>query len=245
MYTVSLHPDGRSELFYTIKSQAQDFFAVTTSRFKWSADGKWIAFIAVPTASLSADGNMLCLLSADAETFLKAGQMLNYDEWFQWGPQGSTLAYIEGYGREATSNKLLTVLNGMPSLLQKSYTPAGYADRDLAWLDHETLVAARAKEAAWSGEPSERPLPSLVLVNLGGGRQPELTRPPRNVGDFFPVLLRDPGSLAWIRADRSKAHVMLAQPEDGRRAAQWISDLTVPDAYYEHWSWGEVIDYRG
>ncbi|MBG9791371.1 hypothetical protein ABD76_02065 [Paenibacillus dendritiformis] len=242
LYTVRLDKEARSQLFFTIKSQSQDFFAVTTSRFKWSADGKWIAFIAVPTASLSADGNTLCLLSADAGTFLKAGQMLNYDEWFQWGPQGSTLAFIEGYGREATSNKRLTVLTGMPSLLQKSYTPAGYADRDLAWLDHDTLVAARSKEAAWSGEPSERPLPSLVLVNLGGGRQPELTRPPRNVGDFFPVLLKDAGCLAWIRTDRSKAHVMLAQP-DGKRAVQWIRDLTVPDGYYEHWSWGEVIDF--
>ncbi|WGU96226.1 hypothetical protein QJQ58_08290 [Paenibacillus dendritiformis] len=246
LYTVTVTPgqEARSQLFYTITSQSQDFFAITTSRFKWSADGKWIAFIAVPTASLSADSNTLCLLSADARTFLKAGQMLNYEEWFQWGPQGSTLAYIEGYGREATSNKRLTVLTGMPSLLQKSNTPSGYADRDLAWLDNYNLVAARSKDAAWSGDPSERPLPSLVLVNLGGGRQPQLTRPPRNVGDFFPVLLREAGRLAWIRTDRSKAHVMLAQP-DGRRPVQWIRNLTVPAGYYEHWSWGEVIDLRG
>lgn len=244
LYTVRPDKETRSEFFYTIKSQSQDFFAVTTSRFKWSADGKWIAFLAVPTASMSADGNTLCLLSADAGTFLKAGQMLNYEEWFQWGPQGSRLAYIEGYGREATSNKRLTVLTGPPSFLPKSSTPAGYADRDLAWLDDDILIAARSKEAAWSGEPSERPLPSLVLVNLEGGRQPALTRPPRNAGDFFPVLLKEARSLAWIRTDRSKAHVMLAQP-DGRRAGQWIRGLMVPEeGYYDHWSWEEVIDYR-
>ncbi|WP_407053624.1 hypothetical protein [Paenibacillus dendritiformis] len=81
-------------------------------------------------------------------------------------------------------------------------------------------------------------------MNLAGGRQPQLTRPPRNVGDFFPVLLREAGRLAWIRTDRSKAHVMLAQP-DGRRPVQWIRNLTVPAGYYEHWSWSEVIDLRG
>ncbi|WP_259391827.1 hypothetical protein [Paenibacillus thiaminolyticus] len=73
-------------------------------------DGKWIAFIAVPTASMSADGNTLCMLSADGRTFTKAGQMLNYEEWFQWGRKAARSAYIEGYGREATSNKRLTVL---------------------------------------------------------------------------------------------------------------------------------------
>ncbi|MGG4393957.1 hypothetical protein ABEX25_06525 [Paenibacillus thiaminolyticus] len=246
LYTVTLTPGkaARSQLFYTVRSQGQDFFAVTTSRFKWSADGKWIAFIAVPTASMSADGNTLCLLSADGRVFTKAGHMLNYEEWFQWGPQGSTLAYIEGYGREAASNKRLTVLTGMPSLLQKTYTPSGYADRDLAWLDQDTLVAARAKEAVWTGDPNERPLPSLVLVNLGGGRQPEITRPPRSVGDFFPVLLKDAGRLAWVRTDRSKAYMMLARP-DGRRPVQWLRNLTLPAGYYEHWSWSEVIGYPG
>ncbi|CAH8711858.1 hypothetical protein M5W83_05970 [Paenibacillus thiaminolyticus] len=62
---------------------------------------------------------------------------------------------IEGYGREATGNKRLTVMTGMPSLLQKTYTPSGNADRDLAWLDQDTLVAARAKEAVWTGDPSD------------------------------------------------------------------------------------------
>lgn len=245
LYTVTLTPgkDVHRQLFYTIRSQSQDFFAVTTSIFKWSADGKWIAFIAVPTASMSADGNTLCLLSADARTFVKAGQMLNYEEWFQWAPHGSTLAYIEGTGREATSNKRLTVMTGLPSLLQKSYTPTGYADRDVAWLDNHTLVAARAKEAAWTGNERERPLPSLVLVNLAGGEQPQLTQPPENTGDFFPVLLRKVNRLAWIRTDRSKAEVMLSHP-DGRRPVRWIRNLTVPAGYYEHWNWSEVIDFR-
>ncbi|WP_259391826.1 hypothetical protein [Paenibacillus thiaminolyticus] len=111
-------------------------------------------------------------------------------------------------------------------------------------MDQDTLVAARAKEAVWTGDPSERPLPSLVLVNLGGGRQTEVTRPPRNVGDFFPVLLKDAGRLAWVRTDRSKAHVMLARP-DGSRPVQWIRNLTLPAGYYEHWSWSEVIGYPG
>ncbi|NRF92975.1 PD40 domain-containing protein [Paenibacillus frigoriresistens] len=53
---------NRFETLYVLPKQSDDFFAVATSIFKWSANGRWIAFLAKPTASLSADGNTLCVL---------------------------------------------------------------------------------------------------------------------------------------------------------------------------------------
>ncbi|WP_186446017.1 TolB family protein [Paenibacillus cremeus] len=75
---------ARIRKLYTLPAQSDDFFAVHTSTFKWSADGRWIAFLGMPTASLSADSNTLCLLRSDGSGFQQVDHMLRYEDWFQW-----------------------------------------------------------------------------------------------------------------------------------------------------------------
>ncbi len=48
--------------FYTLPNQSDSFFAVSTSKFKWSPDKKWISFLGIPTASWSMDSDTLCVL---------------------------------------------------------------------------------------------------------------------------------------------------------------------------------------
>ncbi|MFD0696788.1 TolB family protein [Paenibacillus sp. GCM10027628] len=231
---------SRFETLYVLPKQSDAFFAVGTSVFKWSATGQWIAFLATPTASLSADSNTLCTLSSDGSQFKTIGQMANNDQWFQWADEGETLAYIGGPGREGTSNKQLKVTN-VPQAAPIVYTPAGYVDVSFTWVDSRTMIASRAKEAEWTGDTAKRQLPFLVQVKLNKQRQKQLTSNSHVYGDFNPISLPFQ-RLAWVSSDRSTAKVTLAG-RSGHHAVTWIENLTIGDSYYEQWDWRSVLSF--
>ncbi|MEH7267432.1 translocation protein TolB, partial [Bacillus toyonensis] len=131
---------------YALPNEHDDFLALVASGFKWSPDQKWISFLAVPTASWSADSNTLCLVRADGSRFEKVDQMLLNEQWFQWSPSKNILAYIEGSGRVALENKHLKVKE-LPALQQNIFTPKGYVDWDFVWKNDRVIIVSRAKEA--------------------------------------------------------------------------------------------------
>jgi Periplasmic component of the Tol biopolymer transport system len=229
------------QLFYRLPGQSDDFFAVQTSSFKWSPDGKWIAFIAKPTASLSSDANTLILISSDGQSFVKAGQMLGYTDWFQWAPGSGKLAFIEGIGREASSNKKLTILEDITALDKHVLTPAGFADNDFTWDQNETIIVSRRKAAAWSSDEEERTLPILARVNVRTGQSKNLTRGIDGYGDYAPTIMNN-GLLAYVQSGQSSAEVKLLKA-GAKRSITWIPMLTVPEDYYGRTDWSEVIGF--
>lgn len=232
---------GPAVTLYTLPEQSDAFFAVGTSTFKWSANGRWIAFLATPTASLSADGNTLCVLSADGKVFRKVDEMVNHEQWIQWSPEGESLAYIGGVGREATTNKQLRVLAKPDAGQPTVYTPQGKAAGDFTWNGANSIIVSQAAEQAFSSDPKKRPRPSLVVVDLTSGKQLPLTTPTGGYGEYDPILL--PGKqLSWIRYDGQQANVWLAD-KAGQPGAIWINSIDPGDNYYEQWGWDAVLDY--
>lgn len=139
---------------YALPNEHDDFLALVASGFKWSPDQKWISFLAVPTASWSADSNTLCLVRADGSRFEKVDQMLLNAQWFQWAPSKNILAYIEGSGRVALENKHLKVKE-LPALQQNIFTPKGYVDWDFVWKNDRVIIVSRAKEAGIETPPEK------------------------------------------------------------------------------------------
>ncbi|MEH7012529.1 hypothetical protein V7087_17220 [Neobacillus niacini] len=226
--------------FYTIKLDKDEIF-VSTSEFKWSSDKKWISFLLIPTASLSADGNTLCILSANGKTFQMADEMLNESAWFQWAPYNGLLGYVSGVGREATINKRMQVLNA-PSMKNVILTPRGFVDRDLTWQNNRTVVVSRSRENG-SGDLDQRAMPSLYKISLSDNKQTQITVPSEKDGDFRPQIVKN--NLFWIRTDRNNAHVMIS-PTYSMREMLWIKDISLGSSYYEKWSWDEVFSlYTG
>lgn len=140
---------------YALPNEHDDFLALVASGFKWSPDQKWISFLAVPTASWSADSNTLCLVRADGSRFEKIDQMLLNAQWFQWAPSKNILAYIEGSGRVALENKHLKVKE-LPALQQNTFTPKGYVDWDFTWKNDNVIIVSRAKEAGIETPPEKK-----------------------------------------------------------------------------------------
>ncbi|WP_088349052.1 eIF2A-related protein [Bacillus cereus] len=227
---------------YALPNEHDDFLALVASGFQWSPDQKWISFLAVPTASWSADSNTLCLVRADGSRFEKVDQMLLNAQWFQWTPSKNILAYIEGSGRVALENKHLKIKE-LPALQQSTFTPKGYVDWDFAWKNDNIIIVSRATEAGIETPPEKRPLPSLYEVDSTSNVQHRITKPSHKQGDYHPIFMKKSNQLIWIRSDRKKADVWITH-KDGKQEKKWIENIDVPEWYYEKWNWENVISVK-
>jgi hypothetical protein len=226
--------------FYTVDVNENDFL-VSTSEFKWSHDQKWISFLMIPTASLSADRNTLFVLSANGKNFYTVDEILSENTWFQWAPYNGLLGYVSGIGRDATVNKKFQVLK-IPTFKNSVYTPKGFADRDFTWQNNRTVIVSRSMESG-TGDLDQRAMPSLYKINLSRNKQSQLTYPAEKDGDFRPHIVKN--TLFWIRTDRKSANVMVS-PTYQMKEKVWIKNISMGSSYYEKWSWDEVFSlYAG
>jgi hypothetical protein len=228
----------KSKHFFTIPIGKNEIY-VSTSSFKWSADHKWLSFLIVPTASLSADSNTLCILSADGKIFKRIDEMLKFEDWFEWSPSGRQLGYIGGVGREALFRKQLRTAD-VPSFHVKALTPKGYADRGFAWVTDDILFAARSQESDWLVDVKKRAMTSLFTLRLSTHFSKQVTFPNVPNGDFTPKVWKE--QLVWLRTDRETATVFVS-PLKGSAIQEdvWIKNVTVSSWYYEKWYWDEVF----
>ncbi|MGG2028304.1 translocation protein TolB [Gottfriedia sp. S16(2024)] len=224
--------------FYTIRVAENEHY-YGTSQFKWSYDRSWIAFQLVPTASLSADSNTICVLSNDGAIFHKINEMLHYEEWFAWAKSVNYLAYIKGSNRVSTLNKKLEIIK-MSNDTKFGFTPKGYVDRDLTWKTNNQIYVSRSVENDLI-EVGQRPLPSIYHINLQTKKQKKSTFPLANEGDFYPLSINDGEKLVWIRTNRKQASVLIAG-KNGKNQRIWIKNINLGTWYYEHWNWNEVFN---
>ncbi|WP_166244885.1 DUF3889 domain-containing protein [Paenibacillus turpanensis] len=227
---------------FTLPEMSNEFFAQTLSSFKWSPDGKWMAFIAHPTASWSMDSNTLCLLAADGSRFVCPGQMLAREDWFKWAPvpepkpqpSENRIGYIEGEGRFEVSNKHFRV-DRVPALASPTYTPKGMMDIGFDWLNEHEVVVSRSPELAWEQGPVPRAKPGLYRLRLKDGQAVQLTQPPSGAGDFAPDYIEAEEVLAWVRkSDTAEPDLSVwTAGTDGSDAALWLEHVDTAPVWYE------------
>ncbi len=242
LYQIPLQALGDASQYITVHvlpKPSDDFFSVDTSLFKWSADGSWIAFLAKPTASLPADSNTLCVITADGVVFRTLDEMVGNEEWFAWAESGDQLAYIAGIGREATHNKQLKVLS-VTHEKGSAYTPEGYVDQAFAWQDLRHIAVSRAVELKPERGAAAAALPFIARVELESGKQTSITQPSANFGAYYPVGLQS--KLAWVIHGQAAARVIVAE-QDGRQPVEWIKEVDSADSYYGQWRWPAVLSF--
>ncbi|HEK9099480.1 translocation protein TolB [Bacillus pfraonensis] len=189
---------NKIKLFYTIQTNTTNLFAIDAEHFKWSVDGKWVSFLATPTASWSNDSNTLCVLSSAGDHFQVIGKMLWYEKWIKWVPTKNQLAFISGEGRFFVENKNTTVTD-IPTLnKRKEYTPKGYVDLDLEWLSLDKVIVARAKEnKEWKEGPVPTMFTVLYVINIKSGEQKQITFPKKKELDNAPQVVGS--NITWYR----------------------------------------------
>lgn len=240
LFTVPTDAKMDQEKVKHIYTLPDDIFAVMTSSFKWSEDRKWISFIAIPTASIAMDMNHLCVLSNDGKTFQNLGEMLYFDDWFQWAPFANRIAFIEGEGRFVVKNKHL-MINEFPVHQSLQLTPSGFTERGFSWIDGVNLVVSRAKESEWSNDPKKRPQPQLFHINLITNKQKQITFPKQTEGDYMPIFLRQTKKLVWIRDSHEDKATLLIADQFGEGEEILIEDLGNGILYEDSEVWSKII----
>jgi dipeptidyl aminopeptidase/acylaminoacyl peptidase len=219
--------------FYTIQTNENDLFAIYVEDFKWSYDGKWVSFIAFPTASWSMDSNTLGVLSNQGEQFQAVGKMLGYQDWVKWAPSSNQLAYISGEGRFFVENKKTKIADIPIFKEQKEYTPIGFVDLGLEWYSPDTVIVARAKEnKEWSEGPVPTMFTSLYAINIKTGEQKQITFPDMNEIDEDPQVVGD--HLTWFRKNSNdgQGDVWVKEGLSGREY-RWIKDVDYAPVFFK------------
>ncbi|KAB8136228.1 translocation protein TolB [Gracilibacillus oryzae] len=220
--------------FYTIQTNEKKLFAINANDFKWNFDGTWVSFLATPTASISADQNILSVLSSEGTDFQVIGTMLWNPDWIKWAPQANKLAYISGEGRFFVENKNTAIADIPTAKQQKEYTPKGYVDLGLEWFSPDQVIVARAKENKNWGEGSVPTMfTALYAINIKTEEQNQITFPNKNDYDRDPQMA---GShLTWFRrnANNLKGDVWVKEGLTGEEY-MWIKGIdSAPVFYFE------------
>jgi dipeptidyl aminopeptidase/acylaminoacyl peptidase len=218
--------------FYTLETKEPDLFAITADYFKWSSDGKWVSFLAIPTGSLSADGNTLCVITSEGENFQAIGNMLAFQDWIKWAPRANKLAYISGEGRFFVENKKTAIADMPASTQQKVYTPEGFVDLDLAWYVKDKVIVARAKEnKQWQEGPVPAMFTALYAIDIKTENQKQITFPGNHELDTDPQVV---GSyLTWFRKKdgEHKGDVWVKDGLDGEERI-WLRGVDEAPAFF-------------
>ena len=214
---------NKMESFYTIKTREPDLFGIDADFFKWSHDGKWVAFILIPTASWSMDSNTLCVITNEGKQFQSVGNMLGFKDWMKWAPSANQLAYISGEGRFFVENKKTTIADMPAAIQQKQYTPEGYVDLDLDWYSSEKVIVARSKEnKEWDEGPVPTMYTALYAIDIKTDEQTQISQPKKNELDRQPQVVGT--NITWLRQNGKKSDVWVKKRVDGQEY-KWIKNI--------------------
>jgi len=222
---------NKMESFYTIKTREPDLFGIDADFFKWSHDGKWVAFILIPTASWSMDSNTLCVLSNEGKQFQSVGNMVGFKDWMKWAPSANQLAYISGEGRFFVENKKTTIADMPAAIQQKQYTPEGYVDLDLDWYNPDKVIVARSKEnKEWDEGPVPTMFTALYAIDIKTEEQTQISLPKKNEFDRQPQVVGT--NITWLRQDGKKIDLWVKKGLDGKEY-KWIENIEEEPAFFQ------------
>ncbi|KAA0965959.1 TolB domain-containing protein [Sporosarcina sp. ANT_H38] len=238
LYTISIEgyqnsnfsTSNAKKLFVIPKEIGKDdvkIISINAGSFTYSPNKQWIAFVVSPTASWSMDSDMLSVISVDGKNFEVIDE-LNNESKPKWAFTENLLGYIAGGGRIVFGfkNKELKVTE-LPADQTVTLTPKNYAEMGFSWVNDASLIVSRVQETEWSNDANKRPNPALYLVSLTDPKQIQITRPPKDQGDFTPIFLPSIQKITWTRKNdlvSSKGDLWSADP-NGDHAKVWIRDI--------------------
>ncbi len=201
--------------------------SINATTFEFSPDGKWISFIVKPTASLSMDSDMVCVMRADGKNFKVLDEMILHLDVPKWAPSENLLGYIAGGGRIVFGfkNKNLKVTE-LPAYRTLNLTPRRFAEMGFTWVDNRTLIVSRVVESEWSNDPQKRPEPALCIVRLDTPHQTRVTYPKPSIGDYHPLYLKQADKITWIRKKiaQEDGDIWMAD-SSGKNAKRWAKGV--------------------
>ena len=222
----------------------------------YATDGRYLAYYLEPgSGSMTADGVAIRVLNLQNHSYpLDLGTGLKYPQWLAWSPDSNWLAYIRGYGRDATIDKRLYLADlqsggkvtdcGSPAREGNSPEPGcpwtkenpGQVDTQPLWLSDKSysILFCRGKENNWwdsfNGEvlvPRQR-----IWTRTADGVENTLTSGPADTADYAPRVALDGKNLFFLRLIRYDNGSLYFKPLAGGQETELIRGLTGNPGYY-------------
>jgi Tol biopolymer transport system component len=207
---------------------------------KWSSDGEWLAFYRQGLyESGAADCNQLVVVPIKGGTPVSVGMGPANPEWFAWAPTGAVLAFTDGAGRAAFENKVLRVATMPPRSPFRSFTPAGYADREPSWSQDGRQLAFTRSLAKWPvnmNHPAPEQAIWVMNVATGNGRQVLGSE-----GGIGPRWGTNEGMI-WARREKDGSSLWYQSGPD-IQPHPLVQGIDLSDSYYGQWSLSQVFDW--
>lgn len=206
--------------------------------FKWSPDGRYLAYyLRAMSSSLSADGVTIQLFDITTGKTLDLGGGLEYPEWLAWSPDSKQLAFINGAGREATTEKRLFIASMTDGKIADCGS-AGQVDTQPVWtqtVPYRVAFCRGAENLNWEGQPNGFwgvMVPGQqIWMGDSNVRQP-VTVATADTAGYAPNVSPDGKSLIYLRLDRMSVGSLVLAPLDGSAEIRLVSGLTGTPGYY-------------
>ncbi|MGI9950961.1 stalk domain-containing protein [Moorellaceae bacterium AZ2] len=202
----------------------------------WSPNGRYLAFyLLFNSGSLNADGVPLQVLDLEQHRLIDLGTSLPYRQWLAWSPDGNSLAFIQGAGREATENKHLAVVS-LPEGEVASYGQPGTTDSQPCWLPlpwGPGVLFVRGLEREGETKTGTEALSGDQRIWLAKeGQVRPLTQGTPDTADCYPYFSSATEKLYFLRLNSATSGTFCLQPLQGGRVLELVRHISGSPGFY-------------
>ncbi len=212
----------------------------------WSPDGKRLAlFIALKSASLTADGLNLFTVNADGENLSQVGWMLGYEDFLTWSPDGGRLAFVDGFGRETWREKQIAVLEVEAMTVTNLSADETQADIWPHWSPdgkYIVYVSAPAQSQDLRGIIEMIKGRHIRVMAAEGTEVHQLTDDPAYTDECPRWVHGGEDILFFRRREEGNVEIWLMNA-DGSDQRPLARDVTLPEGYYGYFHLDEIYDW--
>ncbi len=212
----------------------------------WSPDGERLAlFIALKSASLTADGLNLFTVNVNGQNLSQVGWMLGYEDFLTWSPDGGRLAFVDGFGRDTWREKQIAVLEVEAMTVTNLSADQTRADIWPDWSPdgrHIVYVSAPAQPQELMGIMEMTKGRHIWVMAAEGTEVRQLTDDPV-YADERPRWVHGGEDILFFRRREEGSVEIWLMSADGSEQRPLAKDVTFPEGYYGHSRLDEVYDW--
>jgi len=232
-----IYLDGQRKRLVTVKGndlgQLGDdtIFIQGLNVLTFSPNGRYLAaFLASNSPSYNTAGMPLSIIDTKREHRVTVGKGLGYPGWLAWSNDSKRLAFIDGLGRSATTNKRLYLATVGQGRKVTKVGKKGLIDCRPWWLSKAVYFARATETETW--DTNDKRVPGQQIMRWKSGKVTPVTIPGNQASDFPLSLSPNGKNLAFLRLTSSTRGELCTVDLKTGSTSQIMNKLPGDGGYY-------------